>query len=195
MAAAVANRQDVALLLLQAACGESAIEPPMLLPPGEPSFVSTTVLARETKRKPGVGSHSHSRKMSDDRGGGQMVSTNPIAQAGPTKALNVGSIPLLDARNRYGSTALHIGAMKSLRWFTFNLLTAGADWQIRDSYGLTPQQVAAKLGHKDIEQILWKWDAEATGPLAEGLQAMGRQRKERARSRKVPSQGDSQRAA
>lgn len=181
MAAAVANRQDVANLLLQTAFKQSASELPNLLPPGLPSFVSSTVLARQTRHS---GGHSGHSRVSSGLDKEQISSSSAPAR-------NLGSIPLIDARNRYGSTALHISATKSLTWFVLNLLTAGADWHVQDSYGLTPQQVAAKLGHRDVEQILSRWDAESRGlskPPASGSRA--RERRKGRASRRLPALTD-----
>ena len=50
--------------------------------------------------------------------------------------------PLVLAANRYGQTAMHIAAKLGFMPLLAQLLEAGADISARDSYGLTPADVA-----------------------------------------------------
>eukprot|EP00897_Mesotaenium_endlicherianum_P007905 jgi/Mesen1/7142/ME000037S06496 len=69
------------------------------------------------------------------------------------------AVPILNARNRYGQTALHIAARRPSIWFIANLLKAGATADVRDNYGRLPLDEARKHGHKQVEAFLQAWAA------------------------------------
>ena len=68
---------------------------------------------------------------------------------------------LLNARNRYGFTALHLAARRGCEEFVSVLLSAGADPLIRDTYDRTALDEARKHGRHAVCNVL----RAATGTL------------------------------
>eukprot|EP00879_Flechtneria_rotunda_P020934 GHRR01022043.1.p1 GENE.GHRR01022043.1~~GHRR01022043.1.p1 ORF type:complete len:165 (-),score=71.69 GHRR01022043.1:649-1080(-) len=133
MAAAVANRVDVALCLLRAATGSQ--QQPQQHVAGQHRGVTTATQALSGQTCPStaatmtIGAHA-----------------NRSAQSGPA-----GLQRLLAAENRYGQTALHIAARKGCRELLRLLMLYGAGQvagRAVDAAGDTPLDVARRHGHE-----------------------------------------------
>lgn len=139
MAAAVADRQDVAKVLLEAAgtCVslECTNEECIVCKNGNIGQERETSL---NKYKDTQGKDLHLDKMSI------------------TKA----SAQILDAQNRYGQTALHIAARRASVWFVSNLLHAGASLNIRDEYKKKPVDIAQNQKHTLVTNIIRQWELQ-----------------------------------
>ena len=67
--------------------------------------------------------------------------------------------PLVNHPNKFGHTALHLAAYHNQPQVVRILLQHGANAHAKDSYGMTPLQLAQDAGHQRIIQILasnWK---------------------------------------
>eukprot|EP00850_Spirogloea_muscicola_P004988 SM000022S07202 [mRNA] locus=s22:557580:559965:+ [translate_table: standard] len=151
MAAAVADRQHVAFLLLQAAGARLSPGPQCSngdFRDGQPWSASHALGDLEsgdcnvvdTKRAAALGDSGH------DSG---MLERSPAFYHPPM---------LLNMRNRYGQTALHVAARRGSAWFVEVLLLAGASNALEDNYGMRAVDVALRHGHAVVAQLLWAAD-------------------------------------
>lgn len=160
MAAAVADRQDVAKVLLK------AIDINLSSHLNENTFSKSAICALNDKRI-NFGSeerdiytsticrilqecHSTLRNFQNNLDCKQHVSTRN---------------QLLDAQNRYGQTALHIAARRASVWFVCNLIIAGASTDIHDGYSMRAIDVAYHQNHEVVANIIKKWDVIQRQPL------------------------------
>ncbi|KAH7437884.1 hypothetical protein KP509_05G093700 [Ceratopteris richardii] len=145
MAAAVADRQDVAKVLLEAA--------------GLHVYYGCTVkdcmLCRKNGRKSeAVECKEEIRNVKKkDENGGEVI----------------GSSSILDAQNRYGQTALHIAARRGSEWFVCYLLHAGASLDIEDEYRRRPVDLAQKNNHAAAAKFLKQWELQLKQPKLESV--------------------------
>lgn len=156
MAAAVADRQDVAKILLKAI----GINPSSYF--NENTFSESAICALNDKRihigkdesdvicKIFQESHSTLGNYQNNLDWKQRLSNRN---------------QLLDAQNRYGQTALHIAARRASVWFVCNLLIAGASTDIHDGYSMRAIDVAYHQNHEVVANIIKKWDTIQRQPL------------------------------
>ena len=71
----------------------------------------------------------------------------------------------LDARDRWGLTALHYASRHGHARIVERLLDAGADIQAADQYGFTPLHEAAEKGHLDVATALVDHGADPSAGL------------------------------
>ncbi|MCO5558212.1 hypothetical protein L7F22_011791 [Adiantum nelumboides] len=130
MAAAVADRQDVAKVLLEAA--------------GLHVFYgcSIKVCTRCNKNRRFL-------KMKEQR------ATEP-----KDALVGIKCNQILDAQNRYGQTALHIAARRGSEWFVTYLLHAGASLSVEDEYKKRPVDLAQKQKHILVTNLLKQWELQ-----------------------------------
>eukprot|EP01018_Ginkgo_biloba_P027961 Gb_07417 [translate_table: standard] len=157
MAAAVADRQEVAKILLKAA----NINPSSHL--DENTFNESAICSLKDKRS------RIDRDNSDTIGFYTATMCRILQEYQPTcgKSQNIterkqqigNHIQLLDAQNRYGQTALHIAARRASIWFVCNLLIAGASMEICDGYMMRAIDVAYHHKHKVVANVIKNWDA------------------------------------
>lgn len=160
MAAAVADRQDVAKILLKAiginlsrhlnenTFSESAVcalNEKIIHIGNDESNICTSTICRIFQE-----SHSTLGNFQNNLDWKQRVSNRN---------------QLLDAQNRYGQTALHIAARRASVWFVCNLLIAGASTDIHDGYSMRAIDVAYHQNHEVVANIIKKWDAIQRQPL------------------------------
>ncbi|KAI5060846.1 hypothetical protein GOP47_0023351, partial [Adiantum capillus-veneris] len=136
MAAAVADRQDVAKVLLEAA--------------GLHTFYGCSnkecSLCTKNTRVPGV-----EASMEEQR---TFESKDENAHAG------MKCNQILDAQNRYGQTALHIAARRGSEWFVSYLLHAGASLNVKDEYKRRAVDLAEKQKHTVVTNLLKQWELQ-----------------------------------
>eukprot|EP00898_Chlorokybus_atmophyticus_P006621 jgi/Chlat1/6960/Chrsp52S00520 len=136
MAAAVADRQSVAKLLLTAAGAKAGCAAEVEMDEARPE----EHLELQRNASPGLAGSSTLQRM--------LASILQARRGGPQPA------QLLDARNRYGQTALHIAARRGSLWFVEALLRAGASVGVRDTYDMRAIDVALHHGHMQVVDLL-----------------------------------------
>lgn len=162
MAAAVADRQDVAKVLLQAACSDLCLD--------------CTREECEICKKSWRGQDRESiTALTFDNTEGVVLKSQECLKEGDTKDsrkkstctaefsrnLSMKASPqILNAQNRYGQTALHIAARRASVWFVVNLLHVGASADIRDEYKKKPVDIANNQNHTLVADIFMQWDAQ-----------------------------------
>uniref|UniRef100_A0A0D6QUM4 F-box domain-containing protein n=1 Tax=Araucaria cunninghamii TaxID=56994 RepID=A0A0D6QUM4_ARACU len=152
MAAAVADRQDVAKILLKAINinlsshldGNNFSESAICAVKDKKLHMDKCDIYTSTMCKIIQEYHSSSGSLQSCRDWKQQISSG---------------IQLLDAQNRYGQTALHIAARRASIWFVCNLLIAGASMDIQDCYMMRAVDVAYHHNHKVVANIIKNWDA------------------------------------
>eukprot|EP00899_Mesostigma_viride_P017343 jgi/Mesvir1/2560/Mv01998-RA.3 len=77
-------------------------------------------------------------------GSGELVAASGCSLAGERLAA------LVNARNRYGQSALHLAARRGSPYFLTTLLKAGACAQMKDSYGRLPLDEAKAYGQTEV---------------------------------------------
>ncbi|GLJ10929.1 hypothetical protein SUGI_0138210 [Cryptomeria japonica] len=164
MAAAVADRQDVAKVLLKAVNINLSSHLDDII------FSENVICASKKVANINLISHLDNNFVSENatclKDNKMNIDKSDIYASTMLKILQkykstCGSfhIQLLDAQNRYGQTALHIAARRDSIWFVCNLLIAGASMDIRDCYMMRAVDVAYHHKHKVVANILRKWDA------------------------------------
>ena len=135
MAAAVADRQDVAMVLLDAAGAPLQIN----------CLTDGCTICKKGKR-------------------GAKTAVYKDKKEGASESVRISerkSYPqILDAQNRYGQTALHIAARRASVWFVSNLLHAGASLNIRDEYQKRAVDIAQNQKHMSVTNILRQWEEQ-----------------------------------
>jgi ankyrin repeat protein len=63
----------------------------------------------------------------------------------------------IDARDHYGSTALHVACQFNKTAAVHILLEHGADDTVQDNFGATPLQRCKDFGHSECERALVRW--------------------------------------
>lgn len=160
MAAAVADRQDVAKILLK------AIDVNISTHLNENTFSESAICALNDKRihiasdERNIYSSTICRILQEHHSTLQTFQNNlDCKQNASTRN------QLLDAQNRYGQTALHIAARRASLWFVCNLIIAGASTDIHDGYSMRAIDVAYHQNHEIVANIIKKWDAIQKQPL------------------------------
>lgn len=160
MAAAVADRQDVAKILLK------AIDINISTHLNENTFSESAICALDDKRIH-IGSDERDiytsticRILQEHHSTLQNFQYNLDSKQNASTRNE-----LLDAQNRYGQTALHIAARRASLWFVCNLIIAGASTDIHDGYSMRAIDVAYHQNHEVVASIIKKWDAIQKQPL------------------------------
>eukprot|EP00249_Psilotum_nudum_P021809 c28260_g1_i2 orf=1890-3398(+) len=166
MAAAVADRQDVAKVLLRAAGVNKTLD----CPSGECWDFNVAIYRRQRKMNAAIHIHSGFREnassnprlieqtcLNNNKGG--TISSEVVSDLYLETQLQSRMAPphMLDAQNRYGQTAMHIAARRASLWFVLNLLHAGASLDICDGYGRCALDIAQYHNHAIITNVLKQW--------------------------------------
>lgn len=147
MAAAVADRQDVAKVLVEAAGLHLSFR----------CSIKECMLCKKSNRSVGVEASMEEKE--------SVKQKDETAHAG--KKFN----QILDAQNRYGQTALHIAARRGSLWFVVYLLHVGASLNIQDEYKKRPLDLAQKQKHIVVTNFLKQWESQFRQPkLDNGLE-------------------------
>jgi hypothetical protein len=105
----------------------------------------------------------------------------PVTAAAATAATVAECLPLVGAANRFGQTALHIAARRGCGAMLALLLAAGADTGARNGYGLTPADVAAAQTSDACRDAVRRLRAAASGralpPVPSGAASPNQARK------------------
>lgn len=160
MAAAVADRQDVAKVLLRAAGSDVCVDWTK-----EDYGMCKNICGGQERDSSSMFDSAYTRGLVSEHQAclKNMITLdikkdlscsvesfkNPLVRTPPQ---------ILDAQNRYGQTALHIAARRASVWFVIHLLQAGASVDIRDEYNKKPVDIAHNQKHTVVMNMLKQWE-------------------------------------